>query len=303
MTKRQALRPAPRRKNQWSGFLYILPMFAVILFFWFVPIAVSAVLSFSQYSALSTPTFNGLENYKALFQDKIFLQSLLNTLIFVVTVVPGQTILAFLAASWIDRKGKNPATSFVRWAMFIPSLASASVVGIVVRILLNNPDSPLNTIFSLFGLNTALLIGSEKTALATLIVIEILIGSGYYMVIYLAALLDVPRSYYEAARMDGAGQLTIYRKITLPLMRNTTWLIVLLGSISAFQSFDLVYTMTGGGPGRATTMTAMVYLYLYSFKYSKIGFAMAIGNILVVVVALLTIVQRRLARSKESTLY
>ena len=123
------------------------------------------------------------------------------------------------------------------------------------------------------------------------------------MVIYLAALLDIPRSYYEAARIDGANQFQIFWKITFPLMRPMTLLVILLGSISAFQNFDLVYTMTGGGPGRATTMTAMVYLYLYSFKYSKIGFAMAIGNVLILVIALLTIVQRRLASRKDNVLY
>ena len=294
----------PRREKQdWSAYLYLLPMLAIVIFFWIIPILVSAVLSFTQYNALSTPHFNGVENYKALFEDRLFCQSLINTFIFVITVVPGQTILAFLTASWIDRKGKNPATQFVRWAMFIPSLASVSIVGIVCRILLNNPSSPLNTLFSLFGLNPSLLLGSEKAAFPTLIVIEILIGSGYYMVIYLAALLDIPRSYYEAAKIDGASQFQIFWKITFPLMRPMTLLVILLGSISAFQSFDLVYTMTGGGPGRSTTMTAMVYLYLYSFKYSKIGFAMAIGNVLILVIAVLTIVQRRLAGRKENVLY
>lgn len=294
----------PRRKKQdWSSYLYILPMLAIVIFFWIIPILISVVLSFTQYNALSTPHFNGVENYKALFEDRIFRQSLINTLIFVITVVPGQTILAFLTASWIDRKGKNPATQFVRWAMFIPSLASVSIVGIVCRILLNNPSSPLNTLFSIFGLNPSLLLGSEKAAFPTLIVIEILIGSGYYMVIYLAALLDIPHSYYEAAKIDGASQFQIFWKITFPLMRPMTLLVILLGSISAFQSFDLVYTMTGGGPGRSATMTAMVYLYLYSFKYSKIGFAMAIGNVLILVIAVLTIVQRRLAGRKENILY
>ena len=144
----------PRRQKQdWSSYLYILPMLVIVIFFWIIPILISVVLSFTQYNALSTPHFNGVENYKALFEDRIFRQSLINTLIFVITVVPGQTILAFLTASWIDRKGKNPATQFVRWAMFIPSLASVSIVGIVCRILLNNPSSPLNTLFSLFGLN------------------------------------------------------------------------------------------------------------------------------------------------------
>ena len=283
----------PRREKQdWSAYLYLLPMLAIVIFFWIIPILVSAVLSFTQYNALSTPHFNGVENYKALFEDRIFCQSLINTFIFVITVVPGQTILAFLTASWIDRKGKNPATQFVRWAMFIPSLASVSIVGIVCRILLNNPSSPLNTLFSLFGLNPSLLLGSEKAAFPTLIVIAIL------------NFIDgIPKELDEAAKIDGASQFQIFWKITFPLMRPMTLLVILLGSISAFQSFDLVYTMTGGGPGRSTTMTAMVYLYLYSFKYSKIGFAMAIGNVLILVIAVLTIVQRRLAGRKENVLY
>ena len=244
--------PLSLKKQNLSAYLYVLPMLAIVVFFWIVPIIVSVSLSFSQYNALSTPVFNGLENYRLIFKDRVFRKSLANTLVFVLTVVPGQTILAFLTAAWIDRQGKNPATQFVRWSMFVPSLASVSVVGIVCRILLNNPSSPLNAIFSLFGINTSLLLGGEKTAFPTLIIIQILIGSGYYMVIYLAALLDVPNSYYEAAKIDGANQFQSFLKLTIPLMRPVTMLIVLLGSISAFQNFDLVYVMTGGGPGRST---------------------------------------------------
>ena len=145
--------------NKNIAWLYILPMLAMTIFFWIVPIIVAVFMSFSNYTGLNVPSFVELENYKKLFSDDLFFISLKNTLIFVITVVPGQTILGFCVAAWIDRKGKNPVTSFVRWSMFIPSLASVSIIGIVCRVLLNNVDSPLNTFLKILGVNGNHLLG------------------------------------------------------------------------------------------------------------------------------------------------
>ena len=122
------------------------------------------------------------------------------------------------------------------------------------------------------------------------------------MVIYLAAMAAIPRSYYEAAKLEGVGTLTVYRKITLPILKPTTILIVFLGVLGAIQTFDLVYVMTGGGPQTAT-YTIMLYLHMYGFKYSKVALAMAIGTVLCVIVGLIVLWQRRAITSKQSNLY
>ena len=136
-----------------------------------------------------------------------------------------------------------------------------------------------------------------------LIIMEVLMQMGYYMVLYLAYLVDIPDSYYEAARLDGASPTQTIRYITAPLMRTTTTMLVFLGVIGTFQSFDMIYIMTGGGPGQGTTMTIMMSLYLYSFKYSKVGYGMAIGNILILLVVFLTYCQKRMLNQRNTELY
>ncbi len=291
------------KKRDYSGYLYILPFFMVMLFFWYIPILMSGWFSLTEYNALSTPVFAGFANYKALLQDKIFLKSIRNTLIFVITVVPLETLLGFLTAVWVEKRKITWLGKFVRNGMFIPSLASASIVSIVWRILLNNDQSPLAYLLSFFGINSSMILGSKTMVFPALIIMEVLMGTGYYMVLYLAYLVDIPESYYEAARLDGASGFQLMRYITAPLIKPATIMIVFLGVIGTFQSFDMIYIMTGGGPGQGTTATVMLSLYLYSFKYSKIGYGMAIGNLLIILVAFLTFMQRRLLSEKTSNLY
>lgn len=290
-------------KRDYSGYLYILPFFLLTAIFWFVPIFISGGFSLTEYNALTTPHFVGLENYKSLFLDKTFQKCIKNTLIFVITVVPAQTVLGLCIAVWVNKRRNTFLGKFVRNGMFIPSLAASSVISIVCRILLNNESSPLSGLLALFGINSTMILGSRVMVLPALIIIDTLMGLGYYMVLYLAYLVDIPDSYYEAAKLDGATDFQMMTKLTIPLMKPTIIMVVFLGVISTFQSFDLVYVMTGGGPGNATTMTVMVYLYLYSFKYAKIGYGMAIGNIMIVMVGLLTFLQRRLINNKETELY
>ena len=238
-----------------------------------------------------------------LFQDETFRKCIRNTLIFVVTVVPAETVLGLLTAIWINNRKTTLLGKFVRNGMFIPSLAASGVVSIVWRILLNNESSPLYAFLKLFGIDSTLILGSKEMVFPALIIMDILMGMGYYMVLYLAYLVDIPDSYYEAARLDGATRMQTIRWITAPLLKPAIIMVAFLGVIATFQSFDMVYVMTGGGPGNGTTMTIMVYLYQYSFKYSKVGYGMAIGNILIIMVAVLTFTQRRLINNKNSELY
>ena len=154
----------------------------------------------------------------------------------------------------------------------------------------------------IFGIQGNLLLGSDVGALGALIVIQILMSSGYYMVIYLAAMGTIPRSYYEAARLEGISTFTVYRKITLPIVKPTTIMIIFLGVLSGIQTFDLVYVMTGGGPQTAT-YTIMLYLYMYAFKYSKVAMGMAISIVMCVFIGAIIFWQRKTISAKENNLY
>lgn len=291
-----------KRKNI-SAYFYILPIASIIIFFWYIPIVASIGLSFTEYNGLTEPVFNGTTNYRMLFKDEVFLNSIKIVLKFILFVTPIQIILAFFVAAWVDRKAKSKSASFVRGAMIIPALASTSVIGIVCRMMLNNSKSPLNPILKIFGIESTQLLGSESHALITLMVIKVFIELGYYMTLYMASLTDIPRSYYDSALIDGANQWKIYTKITFPLVKNTTLLLMFLSSIGGLKMFGLVYTMTGGGPGTSTTMTPMVYLYMYGFKYSKVSYSMAIGVIIMAIALLLILVTKRFITDEDSKMY
>lgn len=158
----------------------------------------------------------------------MFLKSIRNTLIFVITVVPLQTLFGFLVAVWVDKRKTTWLGKFVRNGMFVPSLASLGVVAIVWRVLLNNDQSPLGYLLSFVGIESSMILGSKEMVFPALIIMDVLMGMGYYMVLYLAYLVDIPDSYYEAARLDGASDFQIMRHITAPLMKSTTIMIIFL---------------------------------------------------------------------------
>ncbi len=291
------------KKTDYSGYLYILPFLLVVIIFWYLPILISGGFSFTNYNALGTPSFTGFGNYKSLFQDKMFLKSIRNTFVFVGTIVPLQTLLGFCVAVWVNNRRTTWLGKIVRNVMFIPSLASTGIVCIVWRILLNNNESPLAHFLAVFGIESNMILGSKEMIYPALISMEVLMATGYYMVLYLAYLAEIPDSYYEAAVIDGASGIQMMRYITAPLMKSTTIMILFLGVMGTFQAFDMIYIMTGGGPGQGTTMTLMMSLYQYSFKYSKVGYGMAIGNVLIILVVFLTFMQRKLLNQKTTDLY
>lgn len=288
-------------KNDKTFLAYIAPITFIVLLFWVIPIFISIGLSFTEYNALATPKFVGFKNYQNLFKNKIFLKSLINTIVLTITIVPGQTILSFLMAAWLYKTKSCVATKFVRWVMLVPTLISLSVIGVVVRLLLNDSSSPINKMFLNLGIKDVL--GTSKGAMTVIIVVSILIRAGYYAVIFYSNMMDIPKTYLELADLDGINQFKIYKNILVPLMKPSILLIIFLGIIETMQKFDVIYTLTGGGPGNTGSMVPMIYLYLHGFKYGKIGFSMAIGNVMILLVGCISILQRKNISIKESSLF
>ncbi|GAA0740455.1 sugar ABC transporter permease [Clostridium oceanicum] len=277
---------------------YIFPLLILITSFYVLPIIMSFCFSFTKYNIVNPAEFIGIENYKYILKDNTFLVALKNTLLVTIVVVPVQTILSMLLAVWIVSK-KSKLANFVRCIMFIPVLSSMILVGIIWRIILNGDGSPLNYIaYNLLGKNIDWL-GNPKIALPVLMFIIIWKNIGYFMIMYIAALMDIPRDYYEVADVDGANKFQKFKSITVPLLKPTTIMIVFLGSIWSFQIFDLVYTMTGGGPGMSTT-TLVLHIFNLSFKQFNSGYSMAVANILFLIIAIITIVQRKFLKREES---
>lgn len=274
-----------------SGYGYILPLCILLISFYVIPILMSFVLSFTKYNIMKAPTYAGLKNYLKLFRDKTFIESMKNTFIFMIGVVPLQTIGAMIMANWLNSIKSSFLGKFVKGAMFVPVISSMILTSIIWRILLNGESSPLNLFVGLFGLSPDWL-GDTHLSLYTLMGICIWKNIGYFMILYIAGLMDIPKVYYEAAQIDGANKIQEFFKITIPQLRKTTVIVVFLGIIWSFQIFDLVYSLTGGGPGNST-MTMVVHIYNVNFKQFNTGYAMAIANVLFLINALLAIAQKK----------
>lgn len=280
---------------------YILPIGIIIVAFSVLPIIMSIFFSFTKYNIMQPPEFIGLENYKSLFTDKALMESIKNTIRFSVVTVPIQTILSLLLATWVVRGTSGRISNIVKGAFFIPVLSSMVLIGMVWKSLLNGDASPINQFLSLFGVNATNWLGSSKTALNTLMMIAVWKNVGYFMVLYIAALMDIPNSYYEAAKVDGSSIWRVLKDITVPLLKPTTIMIVFLGIIRSLQVFDLVYTLTGGGPGMST-MTVVMHAYNLNFKSFNSGYAMAVANVLFLIIAIISILQKTLLKRDKSSL-
>lgn len=280
-------------------YAYILPIGILLVSFYVIPIIMSIYFSFTKYNIMTPAKFVGLKNYLNLSKDKMFIASLKNTIIYTLFVVPLQTTIALLMAVWITKREKSRINEFVKGAMFVPVISSMILIGIVWRIFLNGQASPLNIIFTYLGFGAPNWIGEPKLALPTLMGISIWKNVGYFMVIYISAIMDIPKSYYESARVDGGNKLHEFFYITVPLLKPTTIMIVFLGCIWSLQTFDLVYTLTGGGPG-VSTMTMVLHIYNLVFKQFRAGYAMAVANVLFFVIAIISILQRKLLQKDKS---
>ena len=287
--------------KRFGAYGYILPIGVLLTSFYVIPIIMSVALSFTKYNIMTPPKYIGISNYSSLLNDRMFLASLKNTLLFTTVVVPVQTSLSLIMAVWLTGRKKSKIAEILKGVMFIPVISSMVLIGIVWRILLNGDFSPLNYLFTLFGMTPPSWLGSTKLALPTMMMIAIWKNVGYFMVIYIAGIMDIPRSYYEAANVDGASKWHEFWHITLPLLKPSTIMVVFLGCIWSFQIFDLVYTLTGGGPGMAT-MTLVLHIYNLSFKQFNTGYAMAVANVLFFIIALISILQRKFLKKDQSSL-
>ena len=289
----------PGQKSLWNRalpYLFILPIAITLLVFTVIPFFMSFGLSFTKYNIMNPPTFNGLYNYRKLLEDEQLRIAIKNTLIYAALVVPIKTLLALILATMVVKKGNSPVSRFAKAVFFIPYLTSASVIGVVWKQMLNSDIAAVDWFFSLFGLNASTLLGSSSTALATLAAISIWKDVGYSMIFYVAALMDVPKSYYEAAQVDGATKLQVFWKIKWPQIMPTTLYVLVITTINSFQCFALIQLLTKGGPLNST-MTIMYQVYDTAYRLNDLGYACAIGVVLAIIIAIFSAIQFKVAKT------
>lgn len=280
-------------------YVYITPISLILLTFVAGSLIIAVYFSFTKYNILTPAEFNGLYNYEKLFRDKKFKIAVMNTLKITALTVPVQILLSTLFANLVMTRRNTLRGKFAKAALFIPVLSSNAVVGTVWNAILNGGHPAVRAIFGVFGINPTLLLGSSTSAIVTVSMIIVWKNLGYYMIITLASLMSISDSYYEAAWVDGANRWHQFSRITIPLLKPTLILNTFLVTVNSMQTFDMVYTMTGGGPSMSTT-TLVMYTYQLTFKSGKAGYAMAVSNVLMLIMLVLLLLQQRFMKREAS---
>ena len=275
-----------------STLVFLLPWILTLGIFWLYPLCYSLFLSFTKYAILSRQTeFVGLANYARLLSDPDFWIALKNTSFFVAGTIPFTTALALLTAVLVNQK--IPLQGWFRAGFFIPSVTSMVVIALIFTNLYAK-DGYLTFLASLLGLPTPErgFLFSTATALPSIMLMDVWVSFGYYMLLYLAALQAVPQELYESAEISGANIWQKFRYVSLPYLRPMTLLIVLINTIRSFQIFVEIFVMTKGGPLNST-LTVVYQVYETGFNRFQMGYASAIAYVLFFIIMIFALVQMR----------
>jgi multiple sugar transport system permease protein len=281
------------RREAITAYIFIAPLVLGFILWNVGPLIASFVMSLTDYNLLKPPVFVGLDNYASLLTDSVFPTAFKNTMIYALVTVPLGLIVSLALAMVMNQEIKGRA--FFRTIFFTPSVCAIAAIALVWQWIYDSDLGILNHFLMQLGLPKYRWLQDRNLALPAIMVMSIWQGAGYTMVIYLAGLQGVPMQLYEAAKIDGAGAWARFRHVTLPMLTPTTFFLLVVGFIGAFQFFAESYMMTRGGPSY-TTMSLVYLIYLNGFSYFKMGFASAIAWVLFGVVFILTMIQLRYAR-------
>ena len=282
-------RPSPQqRRSILTGLLFISPWIIGFLAFQVYPFVASLYYSFTFFPVLGAPRFIGLDNYKTIFTDPRFLASLGNTAYYAVFAVPLGVIVGILLALLLNTKSRF--RPLFRTIFYLPSILPVVATAIVWLWMFNPRAGIINYLLNLVGINGPGWLGSPEWAKPALIIIS-LWGVGSAVLIYLAALQDVPRELIEAAQLDGANRVQQFWSVTLPMISPVILFALVTGLIGASQYFTQVYVITGGsGKPADSTLMMSIYLWQTAFQYFKIGYASAQAWVLFLIIMGLTLI-------------
>ena len=281
-----------------TPYFFLLPYLVVFVLFRFGPVVGGFLTSFTSWSIVGAPKFVGLANYRALAHDPLFYTSVENTFYFLVLTAPTLIVLGLAFALLLNRPiaGRGVA----RVLVFAPYAMMSAVVGILWTWILDSNFGLLNYYLAKVHLGPVPWLSSQTAAMPAIALTTVWWTIGYNMVIFLAGLQDIPPQLEESARIDGASVWQVLWHITMPLLRPTTFVVVMLTIINTFQVFDQVYVMTGGGPGTAT-LTLVQYLFFQAFQTFKLGYGSAIAYVTFALLLVMAWLQQRFLPSEVST--
>jgi alpha-1,4-digalacturonate transport system permease protein len=290
-------------RTSWP-YLLLLPTVALLFAFTLYPLLQGLWMSLFQRGLVvveqvpeSIPKFVGVDNYLKLFADKEFVVSLLRTVLFVVVAVPLQLVASLSLALLLAPQSRFNA--ILRTIVFFPSMISGLIIGVIWAWLFARNSGLVNYGLSLVGIPAVPWLEQDQLAQAAVVVAWVWGGAGFNMMILIAGLTAIPRDLYEAAAIDGTSRWRTFTRITLPLLEPSIVVVIVLGVIGAFQVYEIVVSLTTGGPGRATVFLVQ-NIYETAFKKpNQAGLAAAQSGVLFVILMVLTIIQLRVARRRS----
>ena len=282
--------------KEWlTGYLMIFPVVAGLLVFYIYPIFKVIIDSFYEVGSFNKRSFVGLDNYLTMFNDPKMWSSLFNTFSYVIVIVPGTIIISLILAALLNTKIKG--RGFFRVIYFIPAITMGAAVAMIWKWMYNSDHGIINAILNELGFDSVNFLTNPNTALLSICLVSIWINVGYNMIILLAGIQGISKTYYEAASIDGASPVKQFFGITLPLVTPTLFFVLITNLIGTFQTFDTIYMMIKeSGIAMEATQSMVMYFFRNAFSYSKKGYASALAVFLFLIIMLVTLIQMKLQK-------
>lgn len=296
--KRKSARSRGLFVSHWSNAVWVLPFLIVFAALLVYPLVSGMYMSLTKGDMFSAPRFVGLANYERLFKDKIFLRSIWNTIVFTVMTVPAFVVIGLGLALALNRDTRLAAT--LRTFFFGTTVLSVTIVALIWKVIYLPDGGPVAVALQSFGLPTIPFLNSQDWALGSVAITTVWWGIGLPMVLFLAALQQIPRDVYEAAALDNASAPTTLMKITLPAIRRTFVLVVIIEIVLQLQVFAQIQLMTGGGPNSASRSVAH-FIYSQAFQNWDLGYAAAASEVLFAMILVPVLIQYWLARGRSKS--
>lgn len=285
-----------KRKEAVAAAGFLAPSYTLLGVFVLIPLVAAFWVSLQRTDGFGSGTFTGLDNYSRLLSDPLFWRSLVNTLVFTALVTPLSMLFGLVAAVLLN--SALPARPLWRALIILPMAVSGVATGLIGILIFDQNSGVLNNLLTFFGLPSIDWQSSPGPAFASIVIATVWWRTGLNMLIYLAGLQGLGPDLHEAARLDGAGVLQRFRYVTVPLLGPTSFFLLVLNVIYSFQVFDLVFVLTGGGPGGATSVL-VTYAYETGFVTRDQGYAAAIGMVLFLFALTFAAAQWRASRTKD----
>lgn len=289
----------PWRRRARAGRMFVAPNLAAIAVFMLFPLGFSLYISFTQWDVFTPPKFVGVKNFQNLFtSDPLFLIAMRNTVVFTLGSVVPTVLVSLAAAGLLNRKVKG--ISIFRTIVFLPLAISTVVMAVVWQFVFNTENGLLNIMLGWIGIGPVPWLVEPRWAMVSLCLVSVWRSVPFATVVLLAAMQGIPETVYEAARIDGAGEIRQFFSITVPLIRGAMSFVVVISVIHAFQSFDLVYVLTGsnGGPETGTYVLGIM-LFQHAFSFLEFGYASALAWVMFAILLALTVLQFRITRRRS----